>query len=104
MENLEEDPEEDLEDDLHEDLEQDLEYSVPGPAGRPGGQFAGHTPWPGTSSIRHIFIHTQIIRLTLLNQIVIFWVKKCDNESAPYILDPLLRGRRHVENIRKGDP
>ena len=34
-----------------------------------------HSPWPGTFSIRHILTHTQIIRLTLLTQIAIFWEK-----------------------------
>ena len=42
-------------------------------AGRPAGRLALHSPWPGTFSIRHILTHTQIIRLTLLTQIVIFF-------------------------------
>ena len=47
-------------------------YSIDGSAGRPGG-------WPCIAhgrelfSIRHILTHTQIIRLTLLTQIVIFF-------------------------------
>ena len=37
---------------------------------------AVHSPWPGTFSIRHILTHAQIIRLTLLTQIVMFWENK----------------------------
>ena len=46
---------------------------------RSQGRLAVHSRWPGTFYIRHILTQTQIIRLTLLTQIVIFWGKEKRN-------------------------
>ena len=71
-------------------------------AGRPAGRFAVHNPWPGTFSIRHILTHTQIIRLTLLTQILIFREKFNFSGRTATLCDETLDKKRETRGPRAG--